>query len=793
MDDSTILYSVKNQVSMSISHFLKSCTVLPKRTFFSFVLIAFFGIAAAFSRPVVAQNLNPDGSGSGCLSYQRSNSSGTCGGSAESGCVNSESCGAPVSPLRGTGARCYASRQCASGLCPNGSANNPSTCQAAPTTPPNPGDPKPNISVGARCDDPDGCHCIRTNGDPYDIVFAAICANSTQVTRTCYRVTSGNCVSFTTSVDRDSNGNPKTCSQTNASYFNDVNACTFSLPSKSLGQNCSRDGECGSNYCKLVNGSNICANRSDSGEVCTGTNSGNNDCKHGFSCQPDGSSRKCKEIRENGRSCATNIECASGYCKSVGDGNDVCTQRKSFGELCEDTADCLNGVCLRSSSSEPKKCFQKKAIGQACGADAQCATNYCLFRTGGNLCAERTGGVPVGPQDLLVCHVSGSNCQVESKNLVTESAILGRTLPKGTKCEDINAGWTTDASSCLAILEGQNGDKVNCGALALSICNYNPRCIRVNNVCGTRRVSGGNCSTLLSQSACKEQTYCMWNANSGCLPDPSKGTPAPGDVVLPPAGGGTGGGGNGGGDNEARRCERIRVTKVTAVPTGNAEPKSGDKVFFTCAKVDGATSYQFRQVSFKADYSQQQNSAVVGADSNDVFEIKRIKPTTERSNLSEHYKLPNPEKAKAFKFQCRPCFEDGKCARYDELKGSDFRIAEGGVGQGLQSEDGVGGGNTDELPVPDATTKPKEDGSGLPPLPTGCVYKEVQCIQAPCDPIVVCTSPVPPSGSPLPSSSPRPSVSPSPRPTPPTTPSPRPSMSPSPSPIPTFIPGFSTQ
>jgi eight-cysteine-cluster-containing protein len=29
------------------------------------------------------------------------------------------------------------------------------------------------------------------------------------------------------------------------------------------------------------------------------------------------------------------------------------------------------------------------------------------------------------------------------------------------------------------------------------------------------------------------------------------------------------------------------------------------------------------------------------------------------------------------------------------------------------------------------------------PLPTGCVYQQVQCIKAPCDPILVCTTPIP--------------------------------------------------
>ena len=65
--------------------------------------------------------------------------------------------------------------------------------------------------------------------------------------------------------------------------------------------------------------------------------------------------------------------------------------------------------------------------------------------------------------------------------------------------------------------------------------------------------------------------------------------------------------------------------------------------------------------------------------------------------------------------------------------------------------------------------KPKSGGSDIsatprpnpfyPPLDNGCYYQEVQCIQAPCNPIVVCPTPTPTS-SPIPWPNPTPTPSP---------------------------------
>jgi|GEM_PF-2135627 len=131
---------------------------------------------------------------------------------------------------------------------------------------------------------------------------------------------------------------------------------------------CGRDSDCGSGqYCNKRLGANRCLAKASKsvGQKC----SKNGECKSG-KCQGSGSKRACV--------CNKNSDCASGqYCNNrLGANRCLADSSKSLGQKCSKNGECKSGKCQGSGSN--RTCV--------CSKDSDCSSGKCKRRIGKNRC-----------------------------------------------------------------------------------------------------------------------------------------------------------------------------------------------------------------------------------------------------------------------------------------------------------------------------------------------------------------------------------------------------------------------
>ena len=139
------------------------------------------------------------------------------------------------------------------------------------------------------------------------------------------------------------------------------NRCLANPGTKTIGQRCDKNSECGTGKCQGSGSARVCVCSDDS------------DCPGSDVCKkPAGRRNYCGAVASNlalGQQCSANSQCQSGKCQGTG-ANRTC--------VCDVDGDCPSGQYCNNRAAK-NRCLadSSKAIGQPCDKNDECATGKC--------------------------------------------------------------------------------------------------------------------------------------------------------------------------------------------------------------------------------------------------------------------------------------------------------------------------------------------------------------------------------------------------------------------------------
>jgi len=233
---------------------------------------------------------------------------------------------------------------------------------------------------------------------------------------------------------------------------------------KDLGENCTTNANCKSNYCK--NGK--CANKSNEYDACDS----NNDCVSGLSCN----NGKCWKIHAEGGSCNSGTDCSAGLICM----NNVCAKPRNEYEACNSDNECAGTLTCKNN-----KCWQVHALGGSCANGSDCST--------GLICYDNKCDLP--HDEYGVCR-DNSDC---ASGLLCKDNKCWKIHGEGGSCNngtDCNSGLICYDNKCAPLRKeyescGMNED------CASGTCKSN-KCWMIHN-------EGGSCA---DNTDCSSGTFC---------------------------------------------------------------------------------------------------------------------------------------------------------------------------------------------------------------------------------------------------------------------------------------------
>lgn len=392
-------------------------------------------------------------------------------------------------------------------------------------------------------------------------------------------------------------------------------------------------------------------------------------------------------VKANDCSCTNNSQCSSGYCQ---------------------VSSLQNGVCKPATTTPTCTSTYNKPNNCACIANNQCSSGNCdtsTYMDGGRVCKPKTS--KCFTTDDHCESLTESNCSLPKSYASMDVCLLDyvalqNNCPSGSKvsaggtmciCEDNNGAEVlfnkgkSLPTQCIPTIAAANlGDKAalaggSCTP-ALGLCDEVDCCDGQNLVCqgmeGARRCQqigmtpdefcgeGYSCDRYISFQCSALKLTSTSNGAPVCPDNPEYYTAAEKDKAVARAeatGCGQWDQVCSGGPKENQLCGDFKIINQTCGNTGDvtnpnppvgpicsnitpsiATPKIGDQVTYTCGRVTGATSYDFKLVHPDGSIERQ-----TGATSSNP------------SSVSQPFTITQAGKYTA---QCRICV-DGNCQNYE--------------------------------------------------------------------------------------------------------------------------------
>lgn len=124
-------------------------------------------------------------------------------------------------------------------------------------------------------------------------------------------------------------------------------------------------------------------------------------CKAGLRCT-EGECVAADPPRENGQTCSSGAQCASGLCAPNLSGEMHCYGKRGINQSCSDTFDCAGGACIPTTPSGASVCTDGPKTCTDLNLSGDCAVAVLLF------CQIRKRDCPALVADFDACFVD--NC-----------------------------------------------------------------------------------------------------------------------------------------------------------------------------------------------------------------------------------------------------------------------------------------------------------------------------------------------------------------------------------------------